>query len=387
MTSETGLGGPYVQNQRDSMATSAVRRAQWEALRAAWRISQDKRQAWCRRVPRGDLVLIEKRQDRASYGQLFHCGKNGCPQCGPKIAVERAADIGLALAAHHLDGGEVYFPTFTLPHTNAQRLSDLLAGVLRASQAVTQDRAVRAMRLDWLRGAIIRTEVTVGPNGWHPHRHEFKFFLPGVTDDQARELAEAEWRAWSGSLIRQGLGKASREKGYSVERLTLNTAHERLADYLAKSAAYELASASTKWGKGQNRTPNQLLRAIATNGRAEDVALWREYEQAFRGKRVLRWSPGLRVALLADVPELTDQQAADSTDGIGRLIAAVDAATWRTIGKSAVGPAALLEWAEAFSDDDQAAEHVAAQLAAHQLGHLEAGSQPAQRPSRGAEGS
>lgn len=366
---------PPVHNQRDSMATAELRRAQWAAQRAVWWVSQDKRQGYCRRVPRGELVLIEKRGERASYGQLFLCGKNTCPLCGPKIAVERAADIGLALAAHHLDGGPVYFPTFTLRHSRAQRLTDLLAGLLRAAQAVTQNRAVKEMRRDWLRGSIIRTEVTVGPNGWHPHRHEFKFFLPGVTEAEALELAEAEWRAWSGSLERQGLGTASREKGYSVERLTLETAHERVADYLAKSAAHELASASTKWGKGQNRTPNQLLRAIAETRTSEDVALWREYEAAMRGKRVLRWTPGLRDALLGvELPELTDMQAAEATDGLGRLIAAVNSATWRKITQSAGGPAAVLQWAEAFTDDAEAAAYVERMLVEHDMGELAAGS-------------
>lgn len=359
----TGFDGP-----------GGLRRAQWEAQRAVWWVSQDKRQGWCRRVPRGEFVLIEKRANVASFGQLFHCGKNSCPLCGPKIAVERAADIGLALAAHHLDGGTVGFPTFTMRHTRAQRLTDLLAGLLKASRAVTDDKTVKAMRFEWLRGRIVRTEVTVGPNGWHPHRHEFVFYLPGVTEGEARQLAEAEWRAWSGSLIRQGLGKPSRQKGYAWELLTLGKAHEKVADYLAKSAAHELASASTKWGKGENRTPNQLLRSIAQHGQAEDVALWREYEQAFRGKRVLRWSPGLRDALLADVEELTDQQAADSTDGLGRLIAAVNRATWSKVTKSAPGPAALLEWAEVFTDDTEAAALIAARLAEHDMGELEAGS-------------
>src|SRR5579875_3763313 len=84
-----------------------LRRQFWLALKTAHRVTENPRQAFCRRVPRKvwredgsvetSLIVVEMRadrqRDRASFSGLFHCGYWTCPLCGPKIAAERAADI------------------------------------------------------------------------------------------------------------------------------------------------------------------------------------------------------------------------------------------------------------------------------------------------------
>jgi hypothetical protein len=380
--------------EAEQCGPEVARRELWAALRWLREGSSIERQRKCRWVPTSDLVAIEKRLQRASYSGLQTCGRPGCPACGPKIAAERAADIALALTAWHLAGGTVAMITLTLPHTAAQSLAELLDGLTPAWSAIRANKTPRRLLKAHTAGWIKRLEVTLGRNGWHPHLHVLLFLQPGTTLAELAELADAWYAAWSGRLIRAGLGMPSREHGVDAKRLDLAGGHADIARYVAKteyaaapgslSAALELANAGTKRGRrAGSRSPMQLLADAVRDGLADDVARWREYEQALRGRPHLLWSDGLRARLLAELPELSDQEAAESNDGAGRLLATLDRDTWRLVRR---GHAAhVLEWAEAFDDDDQAREHVFEQLARH---HLLAGSCPAQaQPSDAARAS
>jgi hypothetical protein len=379
-SSPTGFGGP-----------EDYRRLFWQALKVAHRVTKNKRQAYCRRVIKGDVVTIDMRPqrtgDRASFGGLFHCGRNGCPVCGPKIAAERAADIALAITEHYAQGGRVAFSTWTMPHSRAQRLSDLLDGLSAAHAAARRNKTPKKLLAAHSAGEIVKLETTVGPAGWHPHRHSLTFLAPGTTDEQAAALDRARFDAFCASLDRQGLGTAS-HKGHDFRILTLDQAHEQIAGYVAKSAGHELASAGTKRAAGENRTPLELLIDLGRDGLDSDRRLWLEYEQAMHGKRVLRWSPGLRQRLLGNqLPELSDQDAADSTDGAGRTIAAIGVDTWRRVWRFKHPPTVLLTAAEAYDDDEDRTDAVARYLARHDLGHLEAGvSHPPSGAALAAEG-
>ncbi len=351
------------------LADNSGRRVQWAGLRALWSVTSIKRQAYCRRFLAGDFAVIEKRAERASYSGLQTCGLPWtCPCCGPKIAVERAADIALAVTAHVADGGAVALATFTLRHTRAEALQDLLGGLSRAWSNVTDGRRSRALWRAHVGGYIRRLEVTHGANGWHPHLHVLLFIGGDVTDEHLAELGDRAFDGWSASLVRAGLGEPTRERGVDVKRLDLAAAHEEVAKYVAKSAAYEVASARTKVARGTSRTPMALLSDLAADGLASDFALWREYEAATRGRRMIQWSLGLRRRLLADVPELTDEEAAEATDRAGRFIAAIDNETWERVRAWKPGPVALLEVAEATDDDNTARAALDVLLRTNELG-------------------
>lgn len=369
----TGFDGP-----------ESHRRLFWQALKVAQRVTTNKRQAYCRRVIRGDQVTIEMRpqarKDRASFGGLFICGRNGCPVCGPKIAAERAADLALAISLHYHAGGRVAMATWTMRHDATRRLSELLDGLSRAGAAVRENKTPKRLLAAHSVGQVGKLEVTVGPrHGWHPHKHELLFLRAGATDDQAREMDAARFAAWSASLERQGFGSAD-PRGHEFRALDLDQAHEKVAEYVAKSAGHELAAAGTKRGRGESRTPLELLLDFGELGLDSDRRLWVEHEQAMHGKRVLRWSPGLRARLIGDLPELSDQEAAESTDGAGRVIAAIGVETWRRVWRSRYPPSVLLAAAELYENDEDRSDAVARYLARHELGHLEAGiSEPARR--------
>lgn len=371
-----------------------LRRQFWLALKTAHRVTENPRQAFCRRVPRKvwredgsvetSLIVIEMRadrqRDRASFSGLFHCGYWTCPLCGPKIAAERAADIALAITAWYALGGRVAFSTWTMRHGRDHRLADLLAAMGKSWTAALKNKTPRRLQKAYSVGDILKLETNVGPSaGWHPHRHGLGFLLPGVTDDQAHELDAARFGAWSASLERQGFGSASLA-GHDHRVLDLGQAHERIGEYVAKSAGHELAAAGTKRAAGENRTALELLIDLGALGLAKDRRLWRESESALRGKRMLRWSPGLRERLLGDLEtEKSDQEAADSNDGAGRVIAVIGEDTWRRVWRFRHPPSVLLSAAEAYDDDDDRADSIARYLDRHQLGSLKRGSQT--RPS------
>jgi len=261
--------------------------------------------------------------------------------------------------------------TWTMRHDATRRLSELLEGLRVASNAVHQNKTPRRLLAAHSIGQVRKLEVTVGlRHGWHPHHHELIFLAPGTTDAQAQAVDDSRLAAWSRSLERQGFGSADR-KGHEFRILDLDQAQEKVAEYVAKSAGHELAAAGTKRARGQSRTPLELLIDLGRFGEDSDRRLWLEHEQAMHGKRVLRWSPGLRAQLLGELPELTDQEAADSTDGVGRVIATIGVETWRRVWRSKHPPSVLLAAAELYDTDEDRTDAVARYLARHDLGQLQ----------------
>jgi hypothetical protein len=338
-------------------------------LGALHKVSSIERQRLCRLAPTGELVDVEKRLDVASYSGLQTCGRRLCPCCGPRIAVNDAADIAAAITAHVANGGQVALITYTLRHGRSDALAGLLAGLGAALKAMRHDTVAKRLQRSYVLGTIVRLDVTVGANGWHPHRHALAFLRGGVTAAQLGALVDAQYRAYASSLEAGGHGQIDRKHGVHVRLLDLAAAHEQVADYVAKTAAFELASAGTKRGRGENRTLPELAVDVAELGLAEDVGRWLEVEQATRRYHWLRWSPGLRGALIPELVELTDEQAARDNDGAARLIAQLTASTWSRLRRR-VNPATLLSWAEVFEDDDLARWYVNRQLAARDIGAL-----------------
>jgi hypothetical protein len=82
----------------------------------------------------------------------------------------------------------------------------------------------------------------------------------------------------------------------------------------------------------EGMTPFDLLRAYRDTNEQRFADLFREYSQAFRGKQQLKWSKGLR-ALLQLEPEITDEEAATSTDEMDTLLAMIDTKLWDYIRK------------------------------------------------------
>jgi hypothetical protein len=288
--------------------------------------------------------------------------------------------MATALNVWHLRGGRVLMVTSTMRHSRAERLADLMAGLGAAWTAVRQDKAFRALYGATCDGWIKRLDITVGKNGWHPHLHTLFFLRPGTTDADALALGNGLFKPWAGRLVKLGLGEPTEENGVDVKLLTLDQAHEQVARYVATTeyaaagalgAALEMTTTDTKRARNGNRTAMQLLADVVRFGLASDHALWREYEETTRGKRTMQWSHHLRRNLMGNLPEITDEEAAEESDGAARTLGVLARDTWREIRAVAGRPARVLEWAELLvEDDDQARQLVNVLLAQHGHGPL-----------------
>jgi hypothetical protein len=78
-------------------------------------------------------------------------------------------------------------------------------------------------------------------------------------------------------------------------------------------------------------TPFDLLRSVlADPGDRQGRALFREYAQAFRGKRQLVWSRGLRDLLGLDA-DATDEELSAAQDGDAELLGTLTTDEWRIV--------------------------------------------------------
>lgn len=307
------------------------------------------RVAMCHRGTDGGGVAVRRSPDRsqARFGNLQTCGSVWhCPICAPKIAAVRRDEMNQAIAAWKEQGGEVYFVTATMQH-NADRYGagQLPAALGDLSAALSRHKASRGYRATLAAagvvGSIRALEVTFGElNGWHVHTHELVFGKPG----QLRHLRRLV-KPWVRMLIKRdmaglrpgdiGLEKFRKLRALLRRALTVQPG-DYAADYVAKfgrepegeRGAWGLASELTRahmkrgrLGAGTDGTPQRCDHATpwgllndALDGDGRSGKLFREYAEAFHGRRQLFWSPKLRQLFFGLVERSDDEiAAADET--------------------------------------------------------------------------
>lgn len=257
---------------------------------------------------------------RAGYRGLFQCSSVwACPSCAALIGAGRAGELKAAVARHLATGGKIMLLTLTTRHTRAERLGELLSAFRAAQRSFKQGRAWKALNAGLL-GSVTATEATWSTrNGWHPHLHVL-LFLEGGGGPDAAKLTEA----WLGALRKQGLD------GVSGVALDLQDG-EAAASYLAKwGIDKEMARGDAKHGGGAGFAPFEILRAshlagLSVEERAAWGCLFVEYYRAFKGKKQLTWSQGLKVAL--GVGEVEDEEIVGSevveAEKAGRVVFAL----------------------------------------------------------------
>lgn len=249
----------------------------------------------------------------AHYEGLQTCGSVwDCPCCAARISETRRAELNQLLSWARARGLRVQMITLTARHGRGDALADLLDRMKRAKQRWGQTRAYREIK-PVLIGSVTATEVTGGgAHGWHPHFH----MIVVTSEDVDLNTLQAGWLSslrWAGL---DGTGAGWRVQDASVA-----------GDYMAKwGAAEELALGAKKRGRG-GMTPTQLLAASCDDGDKAAGALWREYSAAFRGRRQLVWSRGLKA--MVNVDEVDDAEAAqderqEAQTEVGRTNIATD---------------------------------------------------------------
>lgn len=280
------------------------------------------------RVPKQSLQVMKSQEHgKAFYAGLQVCASVwACPVCAAKISERRRAELVSAVAMAKAMTWSVYMLTLTVPHGLGDDLPSLLERIHKAWRSTSTSRAGQALRKQLgIRGTIRALEVTHGSNGFHPHLHVLLFldnadWLPLTVQRKFAPL-------WQNACEKAGLPRPSDQHGCRVDD------GSKAAAYASKwGLESELTKSHTKRGRNGSRTPWDFLRAVLdhSEGWQQDAHLFRTYAEAFKGKRQLYWSNGLR-DLLAMGQEASDEEVAAAQEDSARALAELTDEEWRAI--------------------------------------------------------
>jgi hypothetical protein len=163
-----------------------------------------------------------------------------CPVCSPKLADHRGEALARTLSHFMSLGFRVAHAVLTVRHTRGMPLDEVFRALNDAWRHMTKDRAFRPywQGLGFARGV----EVTLGPNGWHPHIH-VALVIPPERDPYA--LKEALWKAWSSAVLEVGWLPSDRA-AYSFTLVESDADVHEVGRYVSKT--------SSGWGVGPEVT-------------------------------------------------------------------------------------------------------------------------------------
>lgn len=243
-----------------------------------------KRISHCGYVARAFDVTLERNggTGKAGFDGLKSCSSVWCcPCCSPRISAKRKTELDALLSGARASGLSVVLLTLTARHDRRTVLQPFLDALKAAKQKLRR-------RRDWaalpFAGSVTATEVTFGANGPHPHFHEI--ILLDCQPSEAVGHIERLRSGWLACLAAVGL--SGNDAAFHVQPA------QAVGSYVAKfGGAEEIALQGNKRGRNGSRSPWQLL-DDARDGDAQAAALWIEYALAFRGRRQLVWSNGLK---------------------------------------------------------------------------------------------
>lgn len=306
-------------------ASAESRRIRYDRMRTVGRLLFDRnaehvhRTCKCHRFlfseEAGVGVFQTREVEGARLSGVNTCGSVwACPVCAPKIASRRQVELEAGQVRAHAQGLHGYLLTLTFPHEHGMPLVEITGAFAVAMQRFKNSRAYKGfMERHQRLGSVKGLEVTWGHNGWHPHVHELVWAAPGLLED-TRGLDRLK-AAWVNCLLKAGLGSPAQQSDMMAHGLDFRGGDDAAA-YIAKYGRDEkwgvshevLPGPSAKAGQAGHMTPWQLL-ARAADGDGQAAALFREYAQAFEGKRALTWTPGLKDAL--GIKDLSDEELAE----------------------------------------------------------------------------
>lgn len=321
--SEGSLGTTYEIGQPPPVEPHLRRLEKFRLQSISRRFSPGERVKICLRKirPQHQTVEIYQGKERAFYGGLVTCGSVWiCPVCAGKISEKRRQELSRGVESWKTRGGLVLMITYTVPHYDFQALSEVLTGFTRARKLLMNRKPWKGLKKRiGLMGTVRALEVTYGENGWHVHVHELLFLMPEkpVSCLQLQGEILSMWQS------------ACQSAGVGIPNL-----HGVQVDDGAKAARYaskwgmedELTKSHVKQGRGENLTPWDFLR------RGEEE-LFQEYGKAFKGKRQLVWSEGLRDLLGLGKME-SDEQLAEEVEEESVLLGSLDPYQWDLIEKA-----------------------------------------------------
>lgn len=338
--------------QRDGQTVRAER---WALKSAADSIRPGTRTCTCckHRAPNiggpglQDVQIIKSAQHgKAHYKGLMVCGSVWhCPLCAAKIAEQRRAELIKAIDKARVMGWGIHFVTLTVPHGVGDDLAELLDKLSKALKLMSsgnrsglKHQLARIHESAKVLGFIRALEVTHGQHGWHPHYHLIVFTPPAIGPGI---VEHAYATAWASACVRSGLPQPHPVHGVTVQ-------DGRFAGRYASKWGIEdeMTRSQAKTGKTKGLSPWSLLRVYLgeehpdyTQERA--AALFRVYADAFKGRRQLHWSCGLRDLLQLEA-EASDQELAErDQDNTGYSMAWLTFKQWQAITRKRLQAATL----------------------------------------------
>lgn len=301
------------------------------------RVSKDK----------GVQVLFNPAREKAHYGNVMRCGSVWtCPICSAQVAEKRREELKKAIENwKNKHNGEVYLLTLTNPHYHGDNLQALLEGQKKALKYLWSNRKPKEMLKSLGKhGHIIAAEVTYGDeNGWHPHYHILLFMRYEINIDSLRSFLAIEWQNCCEKAglpvpsIRYGVDLRDGKYAYDyvtkfgIDEYGDNFAYTEKTQVLEGGWALpdEMTKGHTKKGREGRFTPFDLLRQSIEL--PEYGKLFQVFARAFKGKKQLHWSKGLKVSL--GVMEQTDEELAEETEKEAVLVRELAFEIWQLISK------------------------------------------------------
>ena len=264
-------------------------------------------------------VSVNTSNGVASLNNVIHCGSVWvCPSCSFKISQERKKELAEGMKACRSKGLHVAMLTLTVPHYMGDNLRELLKKMGKVKHALWTNRNSR----DYFKsqmplvGHITATEVKYSDrNGFHPHYH-ILLILDKQYKAEDLEIIESDlYEFWAEKCVKQGLGKPNREHGIDLKMGS--NSEDMLADYISKwGMAEEMTQAHMKVGKRNSQSLTMWevldLSQLEVSTRDKYSHIFRIYSKAFKGRRQLFWSKGLKKLL--SVADTTDEELANKEE-------------------------------------------------------------------------
>lgn len=330
---ESGASAPLGSNAKSGSAFATIERFALQSV--ARELLPSERVRHCLRSRQRGAKHVEVWRSveyrRAHYKKLQTCGSVWhCPVCAAKISERRRADLEAVTALHKAAGGGLALITLTNSHSRADRLADLLQAQEHALRRFWKDRASRRLfeRLGVV-GLVRAVEVTHGnANGWHPHYHILLFLDSPRSPSQLKAIRFDLAQRWQDCCRAAGLPLPDLEHGADIRGA------EWAARYASKwGLEQEVTKGHVKKGRGDRATPWDLLRR-ALAGDQWAGALFQEFAQAFKGKRQLFWSAGLKDRY--PVQDADDSTLAAEVDDAAVMLGAFSPHQWRCIVRAGI---------------------------------------------------
>lgn len=300
-------------------------------------------------------VVVRGGAQGVGFAGLATCGSVwACPVCASKIAAHRGAELGTVLQLAQDQGKTVAMVTLTVRHKKGDGLKSVWDAVAHGWNRITSGKPWGKMQaqhgvVGWARAV----EVTHGSNGWHVHVHAV-LVLDHPGEVNAIRLGDKMFARWSAGLEAKGFSAVAASGGLDVS--VSKSAADQLGRYLAKMGgqsvdqlALEATHGAFKRARAANRSPFQIAKDFLMTGDVSDLAIWREWETASKGRRALTWSKTLRVWALAE--EKTDEEiVAEDLQGDDLVLlppetwAVVRHRSWEVLDHAEQGLEALTNW-------------------------------------------